>query len=165
VNGPNTTVEVGGSVSATPPRWLHPIRRTVHRLPAGPLIWKIGIAAIGAAIVLVGLLLIPLPGPGWALVFLGVGVWATEFGWARRLLVRGREILKASRWPCSPDCCGSGGTSCSDAAPGGEACLGGRRAVVWRRVRCCRPSAAGPRDRASASARSGTCDRGRRPGR
>jgi uncharacterized protein (TIGR02611 family) len=96
VNGPNTTVEVGGSVSATPPRWLHPIRRTVHRLPAGPLIWKIGIAAIGAAIVLVGLLLIPLPGPGWALVFLGVGVWATEFGWARRLLVRGREILKAS---------------------------------------------------------------------
>jgi uncharacterized protein (TIGR02611 family) len=36
--------------------------------------------------VLVGLLLVPLPGPGWATVFEGLGILATEFRWADRLL-------------------------------------------------------------------------------
>jgi uncharacterized protein (TIGR02611 family) len=54
------------------------------------------IGVIGGAIVLVGLLLIPLPGPGWALVFVGVALWATEFRWAQRLLQYGRSVLR--RW-------------------------------------------------------------------
>jgi uncharacterized protein (TIGR02611 family) len=78
------------------PRWLRPIRGRVHRLPAGPLVWKIVIGVLGAAVVAVGLLLVPLPGPGWAIVFLGLAVWATEFRWAQRLLGRAREILR--RW-------------------------------------------------------------------
>ena len=41
-----------------------------------------------------GLLLIPLPGPGWAIVFLGLAVWATEFVWAQRLLRFGRGVLR-----------------------------------------------------------------------
>jgi len=36
--------------------------------------------------VAVGLLLIPLPGPGWAIVILGLAILAVEFAWARRLL-------------------------------------------------------------------------------
>jgi uncharacterized protein (TIGR02611 family) len=81
---------------ARPPRWLLPIRRRVHRLPAGATAWKLLIAAVGLAIVVVGLLLIPLPGPGWAIVFLGLAAWATEFYWAHRLLARARRILR--RW-------------------------------------------------------------------
>jgi uncharacterized protein (TIGR02611 family) len=65
----------------------------VRRLPTGPLIWKLGVAIIGGAIVILGLGLIPLPGPGWAIVFLGLAVWATEFLWAQRLLGRARELL------------------------------------------------------------------------
>lgn len=79
---------------ARPPRWLSPVRDRVRRLPGGALIWKVLIGVIGAAIVIVGLLLIPLPGPGWALVFLGVAVWATEFHWAHRLLRFGRRVLR-----------------------------------------------------------------------
>jgi uncharacterized protein (TIGR02611 family) len=66
----------------------------VHRIPAGPLIWKIVIGLVGAAVVALGLLLVPLPGPGWAIVFLGLAVWATEFVWAQRLLQRGRRLLR-----------------------------------------------------------------------
>jgi uncharacterized protein (TIGR02611 family) len=77
-----------------PPRWLLPARTWVFSKPGGPLIWKIGISVIGAAIVGLGLLLIPLPGPGWAMVFLGLAVWATEFVWAQRLLRRGRRLLR-----------------------------------------------------------------------
>lgn len=76
------------------PRWLRPSRDWVRRAPGGALIWKLLISAIGGVIVIVGLLLIPLPGPGWALVFLGVAVWATEFHWAFRLLQFGRRVLR-----------------------------------------------------------------------
>ncbi|MFL6160620.1 MAG: TIGR02611 family protein [Jatrophihabitantaceae bacterium] len=79
-----------------PPHWLRPARNWVSRRPAGLLIWRIGIAVLGGAIVAGGLLLIPLPGPGWAIVFLGLAVWATEFVWAQRLLRFGRRVLR--RW-------------------------------------------------------------------
>jgi len=60
------------------------------------MIWRVLIGTVGAVIVIIGLALIPLPGPGWALVFVGVAVWATEFAWAYRLLRYGRRMLR--RW-------------------------------------------------------------------
>jgi uncharacterized protein (TIGR02611 family) len=79
-----------------PPRWLRPLRDRVRRMPAGPLIWKLAVGLVGAIIIVVGLLLIPLPGPGWAVVFLGLATWSTEFHWAQRLLGRARRIFH--RW-------------------------------------------------------------------
>jgi len=43
-----------------------------------------GIAAF--VVVAIGLALVPLPGPGWAIVFVGLGMLALEFDWAERLL-------------------------------------------------------------------------------
>lgn len=34
----------------------------------------------------VGIIAIPYPGPGWAIVFVGLAILATEFVWAKRLL-------------------------------------------------------------------------------
>lgn len=79
-----------------PPKWLRPIRDRVRCVPGGATIWTLLISTVGGAIVLLGLVLIPLPGPGWALVFVGVAVWATEFAWAQRLLRFGRDVLR--RW-------------------------------------------------------------------
>lgn len=77
-----------------PPHWLRPARTWVMGRPGGALLWRGGIAVLGLAIVAGGALLIPLPGPGWAIVFLGVAVWATEFMWAQRLLRFGRRVLR-----------------------------------------------------------------------
>ncbi|MDQ2839310.1 MAG: TIGR02611 family protein [Actinomycetota bacterium] len=79
---------------ASPPRWLRPARDWVCQRPGGTLIWKALIGVVGAAIVVLGLLLIPLPGPGWAIVFLGLAVWATEFARAQRLLRFGQRVLR-----------------------------------------------------------------------
>ncbi|GAA3339129.1 hypothetical protein GCM10020358_21750 [Amorphoplanes nipponensis] len=54
--------------------------------PSGRLALKIGVGALGAVVVAVGIVLIPFPGPGWAIVILGLAIWAVEFHWARRLL-------------------------------------------------------------------------------
>jgi uncharacterized protein (TIGR02611 family) len=71
-------------------------RDAVRRLPGGWLIWRIGVTIVGLVIVVVGLILVPLPGPGWLIVFLGLGVWATEYAWARRLVVIARRLV--GRW-------------------------------------------------------------------
>jgi uncharacterized protein (TIGR02611 family) len=69
------------------------IRDWFHATRAGRLVFRIVVGVLGLALVVLGLLLVPLPGPGWLVVLAGVAVWAVEFTWARRLLHRARELL------------------------------------------------------------------------
>jgi uncharacterized protein (TIGR02611 family) len=47
---------------------------------------RIATAVIGGVVLLIGIIAIPYPGPGWLIVFAGLGILATEFAWARRVL-------------------------------------------------------------------------------
>ena len=58
--------------------------------------YRVGVGIVGSLIVAVGLAAIPLPGPGWLIVFAGLFVLATEFLWAERLLEFARTQVK--RW-------------------------------------------------------------------
>lgn len=71
-------------------------RERVRQLPGGAVAWRVGVTVIGLLIVVVGLLLLPLPGPGWLVIFAGLGVLASEFSWAARLLSRLRQLV--TRW-------------------------------------------------------------------
>lgn len=51
---------------------------------------KASIAVVGIVVLLVGIVAIPYPGPGWLIVFAGLAILSTEFDWARRLLDRMR---------------------------------------------------------------------------
>ncbi|MFI6781166.1 TIGR02611 family protein [Micromonospora sp. NPDC050276] len=71
------------------PRWRERISMTLDLIranPTGRIALKIFIAIAGALVVTIGIALIPLPGPGWLLVIAGLGIWAVEYHWARRLL-------------------------------------------------------------------------------
>jgi uncharacterized protein (TIGR02611 family) len=48
--------------------------------------YRVVVGVVGAAVLLVGIIAIPYPGPGWAIVFLGLAILATEFEWARHAL-------------------------------------------------------------------------------
>lgn len=50
------------------------------------LTYRIVVGVVGLMVLGLGILAIPYPGPGWAIVFLGLGILATEFEWAHRLL-------------------------------------------------------------------------------
>lgn len=52
------------------------------------LVKRISIGVVGGLIVLIGVIAIPYPGPGWLIVFAGLGILATEFEWAQRVLDR-----------------------------------------------------------------------------
>ena len=47
---------------------------------------RVGIAVGGGLLLIVGIIAIPYPGPGWLIVFTALAILATEFTWAQRLL-------------------------------------------------------------------------------
>ncbi|MGW5331987.1 TIGR02611 family protein [Streptomyces bauhiniae] len=55
-------------------------RRALH------LSWQVGVFVIGLAVVVAGIVMLPLPGPGWVVIFGGMAIWATEFVWAQLVL-------------------------------------------------------------------------------
>ena len=48
---------------------------------------KVIIGLLGVLVVLIGIVLIPYPGPGWLIVFAGFAILATEFAFAEKTLV------------------------------------------------------------------------------
>lgn len=57
---------------------------------------RIGIAIAGGLLLVIGIIAIPYPGPGWLIVFTALAILATEFVWAQRLLTHARE--RYDRW-------------------------------------------------------------------
>ena len=75
------------------------IRATRHRIRstrAGRITLKVAAAVVGGAVIAVGIVLLPLPGPGWLIIFAGLGILASEYEWAARLLRFAKD--KVSSW-------------------------------------------------------------------
>src|SRR5687768_12718700 len=56
---------------------MQKVKRGIKRM-------AIGIA--GSIVLIIGIIAIPYPGPGWLIVFAGLAILATEFSWAQRVL-------------------------------------------------------------------------------
>ncbi|CAM3698438.1 MULTISPECIES: TIGR02611 family protein [Tsukamurella] len=72
--------------SGSPLSRLHTWRERVKSNRQGRLAWRIAVGVIGGAVLIAGIIAIPYPGPGWLIVFAGLGILSTEFEWAHRLL-------------------------------------------------------------------------------
>lgn len=84
------------SVGARPVKRIAEFRERVRRLPGGWIAWRVGVTIVGVAAIAGGIILLPLPGPGWLIIFAGLGVLGTEYAWAKRLLGWLRELVR--RW-------------------------------------------------------------------
>ncbi|WP_353815641.1 TIGR02611 family protein [Agromyces sp. SYSU T00266] len=74
-------------------RWLRGIRGWIDRHPRLRFAYRTGVGVLGGVIAVAGLALVPLPGPGWLVVFLGLAILGTEFAWARRLAAWVKRML------------------------------------------------------------------------
>ena len=84
-----------GAKADEDPGFLDKVRAT----PTGRLALKIGIGVLGSLVIALGIILIPFPGPGWAIVILGLAIWALEFAWAKKLLdFTKRNVMAWTRW-------------------------------------------------------------------
>jgi uncharacterized protein (TIGR02611 family) len=68
-------------------RW----RDRLRERRAADLTYRVVVGVVGLVVLGLGILAIPYPGPGWAIVFIGLAILATEFEWAHRLLKYTRE--------------------------------------------------------------------------
>lgn len=62
-------------------RW----RRAVRLNPVLGPVYRIGVFVAGLALIVVGIPMVPLVGPGWVVIFVGLFLWSTEYMWARRV--------------------------------------------------------------------------------
>lgn len=56
---------------------------------------KTFITVVGALVLMGGIILIPYPGPGWLVVFAGLGILATEYIWANKVLAFAKNKYNA----------------------------------------------------------------------
>lgn len=61
-------------------------RRKIRANPHSHRIYKWVVGVVGVLVVAVGIVLLPAPGPGWVIIFVGIGILASEFEKAQRLL-------------------------------------------------------------------------------
>ena len=93
-----------GQVPAPDPEhgWRGAVHRRREALRANPRrnhLYRMAVGALGTVVVVLGLVLVPLPGPGWLVVFLGLAVLGSEFSSARRLNAFGqRQLHRWVRW-------------------------------------------------------------------
>ncbi|MFI5912895.1 TIGR02611 family protein [Dactylosporangium sp. NPDC051541] len=81
------------------------LRAQAYGTPLGRIGVKIVVAVLGTLVIAVGVILLPLPGPGWLIILGGLALLAMEFAWARRLLqftraqlVRWTRLVRDGSW-------------------------------------------------------------------
>ncbi|MFF4789782.1 TIGR02611 family protein [Streptomyces sp. NPDC001276] len=73
-------------------------RRVLH------LGWQVGIFLAGLLVVIAGVVMLALPGPGWVVIFGGMAIWATEFVWAQLVLRwTKRKVTEAAQQALDPE--------------------------------------------------------------
>ena len=69
-----------------------PIVYYIKRTPAGRLAWRIVIGLTGGAITVAGAVAMIGPGPGVLILLAGLGILATEFAWAGRVMLYTKDV-------------------------------------------------------------------------
>ncbi|WP_346073050.1 TIGR02611 family protein [Saccharopolyspora thermophila] len=64
---------------------LHAVRERIRSKPGLNTTYRVVLGVFGTLVLIAGILMIPYPGPGWLVVFAGLGILATEFHWAHRV--------------------------------------------------------------------------------
>jgi uncharacterized protein (TIGR02611 family) len=75
----------------------------IQRSRALHLSWQVGVFLVGLAVVVIGIIMLPLPGPGWLVIFAGMAIWGTEFVWAQLVLRwTKRKVTEAAQRALDP---------------------------------------------------------------
>jgi len=70
------------------------IRTWFKKTPIGRLVWRVIIGFVGGLITVLGAIALVGPGPGILIVLAGLGILASEFAWAARVMVHTRSYAQ-----------------------------------------------------------------------
>jgi len=60
-------------------------REGIRGNPVTRPVYRVGVLLFGSFVLVAGLAMLALPGPGWATIFIGLAILASEFAFARRV--------------------------------------------------------------------------------
>jgi tellurite resistance protein TerC len=75
------------------------VSTNIPMMPTLKRIKRIIIGIVGTTVLIIGVALLVLPGPAFLVIPLGLGILATEFVWAKRLLRKVKEKFTRSNSP------------------------------------------------------------------
>lgn len=64
-----------------------------------PVVRKVVYSVLGITVILIGVVMIVLPGPAFIVIPLGLAILASEYAWARRIIRRGTVFVGRVRHP------------------------------------------------------------------
>jgi uncharacterized protein (TIGR02611 family) len=88
-------LDVGQEESRASTRVMERVRSRQERHRQRNRLVRIAFAIAGFLVLVLGVIMLFTPGPGWAAIILGLGILALEFSWAERWLER--VIVQAER--------------------------------------------------------------------
>lgn len=72
-------------------------REAMRKNPLLDTTWRIGVFTVGATVLLAGLAMMVLPGPGFLGIIVGLAILATEFVWAQSALNKARVAAEKAK--------------------------------------------------------------------
>ena len=70
------------------------IRTWMKKTKAGHFLWRVIIGVVGGAVTVLGAIALVGPGPGILIVIAGLGILASEFAWAARVMVHTKNYAQ-----------------------------------------------------------------------
>ncbi|MCO6011656.1 TIGR02611 family protein [Actinoallomurus purpureus] len=72
-------------------------REVIRGRPLLNNVWRLAVFTVGATVLAAGVAMLVLPGPGWAAIFVGFAILATEFAWAQRALTSAKQTASKAK--------------------------------------------------------------------
>jgi uncharacterized protein (TIGR02611 family) len=91
---PSTAEKVGAAVGRAAGTVARGTRETIRRNPTADRVYRTGVGVVGGGAVALGVVMIPLPGPGALVALGGLGILSTEFEGAKKVSRRANSVAK-----------------------------------------------------------------------
>lgn len=85
---------VGRAAGRTAGRAAHGARERIRRNPTADAVYRTGVGVVGGGTVALGVVMIPLPGPGALIALGGLGILSTEFEGAKKARTKASSAAK-----------------------------------------------------------------------
>jgi uncharacterized protein (TIGR02611 family) len=91
---PSAGRRVGAAIGRTAAAAAHGTRNTIRRNPTADKVYRTSVGVVGGGTVALGVVLMPLPGPGALIALGGLGILATEFDGAKKVSSKANAAAK-----------------------------------------------------------------------
>jgi uncharacterized protein (TIGR02611 family) len=85
---------VGSAMGRAARGAAHGTRETIRRNPTADKVYRTGVGVVGGSTVALGVVLMPLPGPGALVALGGLGILSTEFDGAKKVSAKANAVAK-----------------------------------------------------------------------